>query len=63
MPKELLGTQYSKRVGFTHKGSFSIGQTGLGWTMKELFHTPKGSLFPWKECLLFNRIASFSEEV
>ena len=50
-----------KRQGSPKRKLFTL--TELGWTLKEIFYTPKGSLFPWKECPLFNRIASFSEEV
>ena len=35
--------------------------TELGWTLRDVFHTPKGSSFPRKECLLGNRVVSYSK--
>ena len=35
--------------------------TELGCTLRDVFHTPKGSSFPRKECLLGNRVVSYSK--
>ena len=57
----MSGLVTRKRQGLPKKEVVHSDRAGLD--SEGDIYTPKGSLFPWKECLLFDRIASFSEEV